>query len=81
MKLVKMVTLWFKLDKQNYGHITLYVTHWCLKSIKSGFAIAMAVGLTNLDVLSKRSDTQKLTHGTLQDTKENVWPKSIVTSS
>ena len=27
----------------------------------------------NLDVSSQRIDAQKFTHGTLQDTKENVW--------
>ena len=46
--------------------------HWCLKSIKSGFAIAIVAGLENHGVLSERIDTKKLTDGTLQDTKENA---------
>ena len=33
--------------------------HWCLKSIKSGFAIATVAGLKNLDVLSEGIDAQK----------------------
>ena len=50
--------------------------HWCLKSIKSGFAIAIVANLKNLDVLSQRIDARKFTHGTLQDTKENVLPEA-----
>ena len=50
----------------------MYIKHWCLKSIKSGFAIVIVAGLKNLDVLSQRIDDKKLMHGTLKDTKENV---------
>ena len=47
--------------------------HWCLKSVKGGVAIAIVACLKKfLDVLSLRIDAQKLTHDTLQDTKENV---------
>ena len=51
-------------------HCTL--SHWCLKSIKSGFPIAIVTSLKNLDFLSQRIEAKKFTHGTLQDTKENV---------
>ena len=56
-------------------HLSLMPTataHWCLKSVKSGFPIAIVACLKNLDVLSLRIDAQKYTHNTLQDTKENV---------
>ena len=33
--------------------------HWCLKSIKSGFAIAIVASVKNLDVLSQRIDAKK----------------------
>ena len=50
--------------------------HWCFKSIKSGFAIAIVACLKNLDVLKVRIDAQKLTHDTLQDTKKNERPEA-----
>ena len=51
-------------------------SHWCLKSIKNWFAIAIVACLKNLDVLSLRIDAQKWTHDTLQDTQENLWSKA-----
>ena len=33
--------------------------HWCLKSVKSGFAIAIVACLKNIDVWSLRIDAQK----------------------
>ena len=50
----------------------MVVAHWCLKSMKSGFARAKVPCLKNLDVLSPRIDPQILTDETLKDTKENV---------
>ena len=46
--------------------------HWCLKSMKSGFARAKVPCLKNLDVLSARIDAKKLTDDTLKNSKENV---------
>ena len=46
--------------------------HWCLKSMKGGFARAKLLCLQNLDVLSARIEATKLTNDTLKDTKENV---------
>ena len=46
--------------------------HWCLKSMKSGFARAKVPCLKNLDVLSPRIDAQKWTADTLKDTQESM---------
>ena len=46
--------------------------HWCLKSMKSGFARAEVPCLKNLGVLSQRFDAKQITHETFKDNKESV---------
>ena len=52
--------------------IVWWAGHWCLKSMKRGFARAKVLCLKNLDILSPRIDAKKLMDDTLQDTEEIV---------
>ena len=53
------------------------VTHWCLKSINSGFATAMLPYLEILDVFTQRIDAQKLMHESPKDTKAKAFRGSV----
>ena len=52
------------------------ISHWCLKSMKSGFARAKVPCLKTLDILSARIDAQKWKEDTLNNTKVNIWPQT-----